>query len=251
MLGFQMTLSFFILLKSLYMSKNILIVGASSGIGLETAKYLLSKEFTVFSASRNQPDLVGITHMNWDAQHPDANVFASLPEEIHGVVYCPGTINLKPFNRLSQDDFKNDFQVNVLGAVAILQAVLPKLKKANGASIVLFSTVAAKIGMGFHASISASKGAIEGLTLSLAAELSAHKIRVNCIAPSLTDTPLAKNLLSSDEKKEASNKRHPIGRFGTSADIASITAFLISEESSWITGQILGVDGGMGSIKMM
>ena len=233
------------------MSKNILIVGASSGIGLETAKSLLSKGFNIFSASRNQPDLAGITHFTWDAQNPDASAFASLPDEIHSVVYCPGTINLKPFNRLSQDDFKNDFQVNVLGAVAVLQAVLPKLKKADGASVVLFSTVAAKIGMGFHASVSASKGAIEGLTLSLAAELSPHKIRVNCIAPSLTDTPLAKNLLSSDEKKEASNKRHPLGRFGTSADIANITTFLISDESSWITGQILGVDGGMGSIKMM
>ena len=233
------------------MSKNILIVGASSGIGLETAKSLLSKGYNIFSASRNQPDLEGITHLTWDAQNPDSSVFANLPEEIHGVVYCPGTINLKPFNRLSQDDFKNDFQINVLGAVSVLQAVLPKLKKANGASVVLFSTVAAKIGLGFHASVAASKGAIEGLTLSLAAELSSNKIRVNCVAPSLTDTPLAKNLLSSDEKKEASNKRHPIGRFGTSADIANITSFLISDESSWITGQVLGVDGGMGSIKTM
>ena len=233
------------------MSKNILIVGASSGIGLETAKSLLSKGYNIFSASRNQPDLEGITHLTWDAQNPDSSVFTPLPDEIHGVVYCPGTINLKPFNRLSQDDFKHDFQINVLGAVSVLQAVLPKLKKANGASVVLFSTVAAKIGLGFHASVAASKGAIEGLTLSLAAELSSNKIRVNCVAPSLTDTPLAKNLLSSDEKKEASNKRHPIGRFGTSADIANITSFLISDESSWITGQVLGVDGGMGSIKMM
>ena len=233
------------------MSKNILIVGASSGIGLETAKSLIAKGYRIFSASRNQPDLSETTHYTWDAQNPDASVFGALPDTIHGVVYCPGTINLKPFNRLSQEDFKNDFQVNVLGAVAVLQAVLPRLKKADGASIVLFSTVAAKIGMGFHASVSASKGAIEGLTLSLAAELSANKIRVNCVAPSLTDTPLAKNLLSTDEKKEASNKRHPIGRFGTSADIANITTFLISDESSWITGQVLGVDGGMGSIKMM
>ena len=233
------------------MSKNILIIGASSGIGLETAKSLLSKGYNIFSASRNQPALEGITHLTWDAQNPDSSVFAPLPDEIHGVVYCPGTINLKPFNRLSQNDFKNDFQINVLGAVSVLQAVLPKLKKANGASVVLFSTVAAKIGLGFHASVAASKGAIEGLALSLAAELSSNKIRVNCVAPSLTDTPLAKNLLSSDEKKEASNKRHPIGRFGTSADIANITSFLISDESSWITGQVLGVDGGMGSIKTM
>ena len=233
------------------MSKNILIVGASSGIGLETAKSLLTKGYNIFSASRNQPDLAGITHITWDAQNPDGTVFASLPDEINGVVYCPGTINLKPFHRLSQEDFKNDFQINVLGAVSVLQAILPRLKKADGASIVLFSTVAVKIGLGFHASVAASKGAIEGLTLSLAAELSSNKIRVNCVAPSLTDTPLAKNLLSTDEKKEASNKRHPIGRFGTSADIANITTFLISDESSWITGQVLGVDGGMGSIKMM
>jgi NAD(P)-dependent dehydrogenase (short-subunit alcohol dehydrogenase family) len=233
------------------MSKNIVIVGASSGIGLETAKSLLAKGYNVFSASRTQPDLAEITHLTWDAQNPDSTVFATLPEEIHGIIYCPGTINLKPFHRLSLEDFKNDFQINVLGAVSVIQAVLPKLKKSDGASIILFSTVAAKLGMGFHASIAASKGAVEGLTLSLAAELSANKIRVNCIAPSLTDTPLAKNLLSSEEKKEASNKRHPIGRFGTSADIANITTFLISDEASWITGQILGVDGGMGSIKMM
>jgi 3-oxoacyl-[acyl-carrier protein] reductase len=233
------------------MSKNILIVGASSGIGLETAKSLLSKGYNVFSTSRTQPDLAEITHLTWDAQNPDSNVFATLPDEIHGVIYCPGTINLKPFHRLSQEDFKHDFQINVLGAISVIQTILSKLKKADGASIVLFSTVAAKIGMGFHASVAASKGAVEGLTLSLAAELSPNKIRVNCIAPSLTDTPLAKNLLSTDEKKEASNKRHPIGRFGTSADIANIATFLISDESSWITGQVLGVDGGMGSIKMM
>jgi 3-oxoacyl-[acyl-carrier protein] reductase len=233
------------------MSKNILIVGASSGIGLETAKSLISKGYNIFSASRTQPELVGITHLTWDAQNPDSTLFATLPDEIHGIIYCPGTINLKPFHRLSQDDFKNDFQINVLGAVSIIQAILPKLKKAEGASIVLFSTVAAKLGMGFHASVAASKGAIEGLTISLAAELASSKIRVNCIAPSLTDTPLAKNLLSTDEKKEASNKRHPIGRFGTASDIANITSFLISDESSWITGQIIGVDGGMGAIKMM
>jgi 3-oxoacyl-[acyl-carrier protein] reductase len=233
------------------MSKNILIVGASSGIGLETAKALLSKGYKVYSASRTKPDLGGIDYFPWDATNPDNSVFANLPDEIHGIIYCPGTINLKPFHRLSQDDFKKDFQVNVLGAVSVIQAILPKLKKADGATIVLFSTVAAKLGMGFHASVAASKGAIEGLTLSLAAELAPSKIRVNCIAPSLTDTPLAKNLLSSDEKKDASNKRHPIGRFGTSTDIANITSFLVSDESSWITGQILGVDGGMGSIKMM
>ena len=233
------------------MSKNILIIGASSGIGHETATQLMAKGYSVFSASRNQPDIAGISHIAWDATNPDATVFATLPDELHGVVYCPGTINLKPFHRLSQDDFKNDFQINVLGAISVIQAVLPKLKKANNASIIMYSTVAAKIGMGFHASVAASKGAIEGLTISLAAELAGAKIRVNCIAPSLTDTPLATNLLSTDEKKEASNKRHPIGRYGTSTDIANMTTFLLSDDSGWITGQVFGVDGGMGAIKMM
>jgi 3-oxoacyl-[acyl-carrier protein] reductase len=233
------------------MSKNYLIIGASSGIGHAIAEKLLAAGNQVFSASRNQPDL-NITHLTWDAMSPDNTVFANLPEEIHGIAYCPGTINLKPFHRLTQEDFKQDFQIHVLGAVSVLQTLLPKLKKAEGgASIVLFSTVAAKVGMGFHASVAASKGAIEGLTISLAAEWSANKIRVNCVAPSLTDTPLAKNLLSSDEKKEASNKRHPIGRFGTSEDVASMAAFLMKDESSWITGQIFGVDGGMSTLKTM
>jgi 3-oxoacyl-[acyl-carrier protein] reductase len=233
------------------MSKNYLIIGASSGIGYAIAENLLVAGNQVFSASRNQPNL-NITHLTWDALSPDNSVFANLPEEIHGIAYCPGTINLKPFHRLTPEDFKQDFQIHVLGAVSVLQTLLPKLKKAEGgASVVLFSTVAAKVGMGFHASVAASKGAIEGLTISLAAEWSANKIRVNCVAPSLTDTPLAKNLLSTDEKKEASNKRHPIGRFGTSEDVANMATFLLKDESSWITGQIFGVDGGMSTLKTM
>ena len=233
------------------MSKNILIIGASSGIGEATAQNLINKGFNVYTASRNEAKVSAIKHFTWDAQNPDNSVFSELPDTLDGLVYCPGTINLKPFQRLSQDDFKNDFQINVLGAVSVIQAVLPKLKKSSSASVVLYSTVAVKIGMGFHASVAASKGAIEGLTRSLAAELAPNKIRVNCIAPSLTETPLAKNLLSSDEKKEASNKRHPIGRFGQVSDIANMTSFLLSDEGSWMTGQILNIDGGMSSVKMM
>ena len=151
---------------------------------------------------------------------------------------------------MTRQDFENDFSQNVLGAVAILQKILPNLKKANGASIVLFSTVAAKLGMPFHSSIAAAKGAIEGLAKSLAAELAAANIRVNVIAPSLTDTPLAGPLLSTPEKREAAAKRHPLQRVGTPEEIAQMIEFLLSDKSSWITGQIIGIDGGMGSLKV-
>lgn len=230
--------------------KNILIVGASSGIGSAVADILRGQGANVYSASRHQGDASSVVlHIPFDAQQPDYQGFTQLPDVMHGVVYCPGSINLKPFGRLSADDFKNDFQINVLGAVGVLQAVLPKLKRAEGASVVLFSTVAVQTGMGFHASIAASKGAIEGLTRSLAAEWAANKIRVNAVAPSLTDTPLAEKLLSTDEKREASNRRHPLGRFGTATDVANAAVFLLSNTSSWVTGQIMGVDGGLGSLR--
>lgn len=228
--------------------KSFLIVGASTGIGFSLAQSLIEAGANVFTASRTQPSLPSI-HIIWDAENPDSQVFSSLPNIIDGLAYCPGTINLKPFNRFTSEDFQKDFQINVLGAVNVIQAVLPKLKAAGNASVVLFSTVAVQTGMGFHASVAASKGAIEGLTRSLAAEYAASKIRFNAIAPSLTDTPLAKMLLSSPEKIDASNKRHPLGRVGTSADIASAAKFLLSGEGSWITGQILHIDGGMGNLK--
>ena len=231
--------------------KNILIVGASSGIGAALAESLNSKGANVYSASRHEGATPSVLHLDFDAKAPDYQVFAQLPDQIHGFVYAPGTINLKPFGRLSQADFQNDFQINVLAAVGVLQAILPKLKRAEGASVVFFSTVAVQTGMGFHSSVAVSKGAIEGLTRSLAAEFAMQKIRVNCVAPSLTDTPLAKQLLATDEKKEASNRRHPMGRYGTPQDVANAAAFLLGDESSWVTGQILGIDGGMGSLKMV
>ncbi len=230
--------------------KNYIIVGGTKGIGLEIANQLKAQH-QVFVLARNQNDLVESEHVHFIAADiTDATFDATmLPEVIDGVVYCPGSINLKPFHRLTQADFASDWQINVLGAIKVLQAVLPNLKRAENPSIVLFSTVAVSIGMSFHASIAAAKGAIEGLTRSLAAEF-APKIRVNCIAPSLTDTSLAGKLLSSDEKREISNKRHPLQRIGQPEDIASMACFLLSNQTSWMTGQVLHIDGGMSTLKV-
>jgi len=231
--------------------KNIVIIGCGQGIGFATAK-ILSENHNVIGISRTENS--EIKNLNIDFHQ--MNILSgnldeiNFPDVIDGLVYAPGSINLKPFNRLSVDDFKNDFEINVLGAVKIIQKLLPNLKKSESASVVLYSSVASKLGMPFHASISASKSAVEGLTKSLAAELSAQKIRVNCIAPSLTDTNLASQLLSTPEKREASGKRHSLQRVGTADEMAKMTEFLLSDNASWITGQIIGIDGGMGSTKL-
>ena len=231
--------------------KNIVIAGAGKGIGLKTAE-LLQNENQLFTISRN--NTAGLSALSTkfyqlDLVNDSLDALNDLPETIDGLVYCPGSINLKPFNRLIAQDFLNDFNQNVLGAVSLVQKLLPNLKRAGGASIVLFSTVAAKLGMPFHASVAASKAAVEGLAKSLAAELASSKIRVNVIAPSLTDTPLAANLLNTAEKKEAAGKRHPLQRVGTAEEMAQLVSFLLSDNSSWITGQVIGVDGGMGSLR--
>jgi NAD(P)-dependent dehydrogenase (short-subunit alcohol dehydrogenase family) len=171
-----------------------------------------------------------------------------LPERIDGIAFCPGAIALRPFARIQPVDFIADYNLQVVGAIKVIQAALPALKNADQASIVLFSTVAVQLGLNFHSLVSASKGAIEGLTKSLAAEL-APKIRVNAIAPSLTNTPLAASLLNSDQKVEANAERHPLKRVGQPEDISAMAAFLLSPKTSWITGQILSVDGGMGVLK--
>lgn len=231
--------------------KNIVIIGCGKGIGLATAKILCENNYiTGISRTENtQLNDPNIRFLQMDIISGNLDEI-DFPEVVDGLVYAPGSINLKPFNRLSADDFKNDFEINVLGAVKIIQKLLPNLKKSESASIVLFSSVAAKLGMPFHASVAASKNAVEGLTRSLAAEFSAQKIRVNAIAPSLTDTDLAAQLLSTPEKRESSAKRHPLNRIGNAGEVAEIAAFLVSERSSWITGQVFGIDGGMGSIKI-
>lgn len=232
--------------------KNYLVIGSGKGIGLRTAE-LLKNIGNVYAVSRtvtSELEALGVSCIKLDVAKDSLETLDQMPDTLHGIVYCPGSINLKPFQRLSAQDFLSDFQQNVLGAVAVIQKVLPALKKAGGSSVVLFSTVAVGSGMPFHASIAASKGAVEGLARSLAAELASAQIRVNVIAPSLTDTPLAGTLLNTPEKKEAAGKRHPLQRVGTSDDMAKLTCFLLGDESSWITGQVIGVDGGLGNLRV-
>ncbi len=227
---------------------KILLIGGNSGIGLATAKLLQSQGHDLTAASRSSDRLeaLGIPVQPFDAQNPAS---LQLPEKIDGLIYFPGTINLKPFHRLTDEEFLEDFQINCLGAANVIRQALQALKKSPAASVVLFSTVAVAQGMAFHASIAAAKAAVEGLTKSLAAEL-APKIRVNAIAPSLTDTPLANQLLGTDEKRAASAKRHPLQNVGSPEDIAKLAAFLLSPESSFITGQIHRPDGGLSSVRI-
>jgi NAD(P)-dependent dehydrogenase (short-subunit alcohol dehydrogenase family) len=226
---------------------NYLIIGASKGIGKAIAEKLTAQNHQVYTAQRNfEESLNENQFQSFDAVINNLNLDL-LPDTIDGLVYCPGSINLKPFHRLTNDDFYNDWQINFLGAVKVIQAIFPRLKLAKG-SVVLFSSVAAQSGMPFHASISAAKSAIEGLTYSLAAEF-APSIRVNAIAPSLTETPLSAKLLADNARKEAAAKRHPLQKYGQANDIAAMATFLLSKDASFITGQVIKIDGGLSNIK--
>jgi NAD(P)-dependent dehydrogenase (short-subunit alcohol dehydrogenase family) len=230
---------------------NYLIIGASSGIGKTLTSQLAADNHQVFGTyNKNeiQSENPMIKYFQLDVLDEVLDL-GFLPEEIHGIIYCPGSINLRPFERIKPIDFINDYNLQVIGAIKVIQAAISKLKNSENASITLFSTLAVQTGLPFHSQVSASKGAIEGLTKALAAEY-APKIRVNCIAPSLTDTPLAASLLNNDQKKEANALRHPLKRIGTTTDIASIVEFLVSPKASWITGQIFHVDGGMSSLRV-
>ncbi len=227
--------------------KNILLIGGSYGIGLAIAQQLQS-ENNIYIACRTNEALIGtnITHIPFDAS-TDTLDTSLLPVVIDGLVYCPGSINLRPFKGLKPESFEADLQINFINMIKVVQTVLPNLVASSQSSIVLFSSVAASMGMPFHTSVAASKGAIEGFTKALAAEY-APKIRVNAIAPSLTDTPLADKFLNNEQKKEKSAERHPLKRVGTANDIAQMACFLLSDQSSWISGQIHHVDGGMSSL---
>jgi NAD(P)-dependent dehydrogenase (short-subunit alcohol dehydrogenase family) len=226
-------------------------VGGSSGIGLSLVKLLYEQRASIYvvsrSASPQWPDEV--RYLRADVSGNLNAMEAFLPQQLHGLVYSVGSITLKPFGRLTTEDFLNDYQLNVIGAARVIQQAIKPLKNAAGASIVLMSSVAARTGMPYHASIAAAKGAVEGMALTLAAELAFQQVRVNVVAPSLTDTPLAQNLLSSPEKREASAKRHPLGKIGQPEDSGQLITFLLSDQSSWITGQVIGVDGGLGKLK--
>jgi NAD(P)-dependent dehydrogenase (short-subunit alcohol dehydrogenase family) len=246
---FRICLDIFVVNNNATM-KTFVIIGGSTGIGKELCEQLASEGNKVI-ATYNKTEMKS-NFSNLEYHHLDVlaeNIdFSFLPEVIDGFVYCPGAIQLLPFKRLKEETIIEDYRLQVIGAVKCLQGALASLKKSAEASVVFFSTVAVQSGFNFHTQVAMSKGAIEGLTTSLAAEL-APSIRVNAIAPSITDTPLASKLLSSDDKKEANATRHPLKRIGTATDIANAAAFLLSDKSSWTTGQIIHIDGGMSAVK--
>lgn len=240
------------------MAGTVLIYGATGGIGAACARALRAKGYALHLTARDETQLSALAH-ELDASHtvadiqtPDAfaRVAAAAGPTLAGLIYAVGTIDLKPLARLSASDFDRDFALNARGAALAVQAALPALKAApSGAAIVLFSSVAARHGFPAHASIAMAKGAVEGLTLSLAAEL-APQVRVNAIAPSLTRTKLATSLTGNERLASGIAALHPIARLGEPADMANVAAFLISSEAGWITGQIVGVDGGRSTLRV-
>jgi len=232
---------------------NYVIAGGSRGIGRSLAERLANRDTHVTVISRTPSGVdegPNITHIPHDFSTPGLD-HSKLPEQIDSVAYLPGSINLKPISRLTLDDFSEDLQLNLLGAVELIKACLPGLKRSNSESknILLFSTVATRLGMPFHASTVASKSAVEGLTKSLAAELS-PQIRVNCIAPGMTKTDLSSSFITAPDKEDAFAKKYPLKRLGSIEDIAAAAAFLMTEDSDWLTGQIISVDGGLSTLRV-
>lgn len=226
--------------------KSYIIVGGSHGIGNALLESLV-KDHQVINISRTEPSIShnNLTHYTIDVLTDD------LPDvdSCDGLVYCPGSINLKPFESLSPQDFRDDFDINVIGAIKTIQKYLPKLKSSKNPAIVLFSTVATKLGMPYHTSVAAAKSAVEGLTKSLGAEL-APKIRVNAIAPTITNTDLASKLLRNDKMVEKITERHPLKKFLEPDEVSEMALFLLSEKAASMSGQVFEMDCGIVSFKI-
>jgi 3-oxoacyl-[acyl-carrier protein] reductase len=225
--------------------KKHLIIGGSAGIGSEIIRLLPEEDSIVnFSRSELKSTEKSLEDFRIDVLNDE------LPEieDLNSIIYCPGSINLKPINSLKEEDFLEDFKINVLGAVRVIKKYHRDLKR-NGGSIVLFSTVAVKVGMPFHSSVATAKGGVEGLAKSLAAEL-APKVRVNCIAPTVTNTNLAEKLLRNDKAKESIAERHPLKRYLDAEEVAELAVYLVSDKARGLTGEVIGLDAGMGNLRV-
>jgi NAD(P)-dependent dehydrogenase (short-subunit alcohol dehydrogenase family) len=226
--------------------KKIVVIGGSKGIGKAIVTSLVGENKVInISRSDTLEPHQNLTHFSLDILTDDLPAI----EEIDSLIYCPGSINLKPISRLKLEEFRDDFEINVIGAVKAIQHYLPSLKKGTKPSILLFSTVAAKLGMPFHASVAAAKSAVEGLTKSLGAEL-APSIRVNAIAPTVTNTDLASKLLRNDRMMENITERHPLKKYLQPQEVADMATFLISDKAASISGQIFELDCGIVSFKI-
>lgn len=229
--------------------RNVLVVGGSSGIGRALSEQLAAGGVQVYVWARQPRGIDQVANIHFAAADTTTDDLptASLPAQLDALVYCPGSIDLRPFRSLKPEQFLEAYTLNVVGAVRCLQAAERALKQSEQAAVLLFSTVAVQRGMPFHAAVAAAKGGVEGLVRSLAAEW-APRFRVNAIAPSLTDTPLADRLLAGDDKRKAAAERHPLKRFGSAEEAARLAAYLISPDAGFITGQIIGLDGGLSAI---